>query len=156
MIGETCETVGRRKQLQLLVLLEQSLVDAIQLESALAQPIDHVIEHLGEMADFATTSRGWQIDGEVASCNFASRLCQPIEWPRNQPSETVSGYRHCNQEERNYEEGDVAEAAKVEERGLSGCFGDDAPTYLRNVLERADHLTAAEALIGERRPHALA
>src|SRR3982750_4101826 len=113
MVRQTCQTVRRREQLELLILLAQRLVDAIELGAAVTQSIHHVIEHIGEISDLATTRRSGQVDGQITGSDFSGSFGKAIERTRNQSPETIRGGGDSYQQEDNHTKCNVAEAANL-------------------------------------------
>ena len=156
MVGQARQAVRGREQLQLFVFLDQRFVDAIELGTSIAQAIDHVIEHVGQVPYLAAAGRCGQIDGEITSCDFTRRLRQAVQWPRDQSPESISRRRHCHQQERDHQQRDISEATHLHVCRLRRNLGDDGPAHLRHVLESADHVATGVAVVLERSARSLA
>src|SRR6476660_4901746 len=89
MVRQTGKAVRGRQQLELVVFLAQSLVDAIELGATVTQTVHHVVEDVGQIADLSTARRCWQVDGQVTGGDFARCLRQSIQRSRDQHAESV-------------------------------------------------------------------
>ena len=114
-----------------------------QLRATVAQPGDHVVEDLGQVADLAARGHR-QVDIEVALCDFRGRLGEAVERPHDQQTQQIGERADHGEQQEHDAQGDVAQACDLAERLGRRDLRHGDPVQRRDDAHTAHHTVAGE------------
>ena len=117
--------------------------EPLELAPALAQPSDHVIEDLGDIAELAAAHHG-QVYVEIAARHLRGRRRQPVERPRDQESQEVGEQAHRHEQRPDDERGHIAEPRHLAVGLGRRHFRHDRPVEPGYALDGPYHLLTCE------------
>ena len=118
--------------------------EALELGAALAQPRDHVVEDLSQIADLPARRHG-QAHLEIALRDFARGLREPVDRTHDQQAQQIRERTQDGQQQRHDPQRDVAQPGDLSERLRRRDLGHHHPVEGRHDAHAAHDALAREA-----------